>query len=215
MRLLPLLMLFACTPKEAIKLSAPEDTDAASDDSPADDSPVEAADDSASDDSVADDSATEETDGPTDTGEEPPAPLPLSSRCIDATDTQGFCARGVYAEDSSGVRYEWEGGLPNSIPEITPKQLEDLWAGLVEKFGAGEDLRARGGMVRYTRPAGPNASIDDVTKFLLANDWVKGLAQDGSLNITCPFEASRLKTNLSLDVFLSSNFAAMGSTSRG
>lgn len=106
MRLLPLLMLFACTPKEAVKLSAPEDTDAASDDSPADDSPVEAADDSA-DDSAADDSATEETASPTDTGEEPPGPLPLSSRCIDATDTQGFCARGVYAEDSSGVRYEW------------------------------------------------------------------------------------------------------------
>lgn len=90
---------------------------------------------------------------------------------------------------TSGVRYEWEGGLPTSIPEITPEQLEDLWAGLVETFGVGDDLRARGGMVRTSAPGVPNAAVDDISNFLLTNDWVKSPAPDGSLNISCPFKA--------------------------
>jgi hypothetical protein len=47
-------------------------------------------------------------------------------------DGQQFVAAGRHP---SGVRYEWEGGLPSDIPVLTSEQFEALWADLEERFG--------------------------------------------------------------------------------
>jgi len=46
---------------------------------------------------------------------------------------QQFVAAGRHP---SGVMYEWEGGLPIEIPELTAEEFEALWSALTAKFGA-------------------------------------------------------------------------------
>jgi AAA domain-containing protein/primase-like protein len=53
---------------------------------------------------------------------------------------QQFVAAGTHP---SGPRYEWEGGLPAEIPEISPEQLEALWSELQEQFGIEEAPKQR------------------------------------------------------------------------
>jgi hypothetical protein len=44
---------------------------------------------------------------------------------------QQFVALGAH---SSGVRYQWDGGLPNDVPTLSPEQFERLWSALTSKF---------------------------------------------------------------------------------
>lgn len=44
---------------------------------------------------------------------------------------QQFVACGTH---SSGVRYEWEGGLPSQLPLLTPSEMDGLWGHLSRKF---------------------------------------------------------------------------------
>ncbi|MEV3839296.1 VapE domain-containing protein [Aeromonas dhakensis] len=53
---------------------------------------------------------------------------------------QQFVAVGTHP---SGVRYEWEDGLPMAIPVLTPDQFERLFEGLQREFGTREPTRAR------------------------------------------------------------------------
>ncbi|QRM19714.1 hypothetical protein GBK02_10020 [Dechloromonas sp. TW-R-39-2] len=86
----------------------------------------------------------------------------------------------------SGVRYEFDGGLPDHIPQLSDQQFEDLWALLNAKFGTEASVEARKGIA----PVKPR-SMDDVNDPLVDYLEARGLVLDyhrsGRLDITCPF----------------------------
>lgn len=96
----------------------------------------------------------------------------------------------------SGARYEWEGGLPEEIPELSPVEFEALWSALQAQFGVEPEVRERSGLVRPAVPRAPNATIDDVTNFLEGNQWVRSWTNDGRVNITCPFESEHTTSDI-------------------
>lgn len=89
---------------------------------------------------------------------------------------------------TSGVRYEWEGGLPYAIPAITPQQFESLWTALSAQFGTEESVNTRAGITPAKKRQ--MADINDpLVAFLDENLWVKDINRDGRVDITCPFES--------------------------
>ena len=94
---------------------------------------------------------------------------------------QQFIAVGTHP---SGARYEWDGGLPADIPEVTPELLDQLWRMLIERFGtdAGEERASKG-------VEGPrrDTELDDVGSYLVATGRVLGDAP-GKLYVACPRE---------------------------
>lgn len=88
----------------------------------------------------------------------------------------------------SGVRYELDGGLPDSIPAVTPEQFESLWAGLNEKFGTEDSVNTRAGITPAKKRQ--MSDIDDpLVDYLSEHDWVLDINRDGRVDITCPFES--------------------------
>jgi len=87
----------------------------------------------------------------------------------------------------SGVRYEWVGGLPDEIPELSLADFEDLWAALVEQFAVEPPIEAKTATKSQRLADAPHN--DPTARHLLDNGWVKSFGKDGSLNITCAFEA--------------------------
>lgn len=100
-------------------------------------------------------------------------------------DGQQFIAVGTH---TSGVRYEWKGGLPADPVELSPEVFLELWAGLQAQFGTEPERVARSGLARPAVPRSATSVNDDVVEFLQGNGWVKSWAHDGRLNITCPWE---------------------------
>jgi hypothetical protein len=91
----------------------------------------------------------------------------------------------------SGVKYEWEGGLPEEIPTLSPEQLESLWKLLEQKFSASDaptSTEARSTTDRRVVLA-EAAQQDPVAQHLVDNGWVLSTERDGRLHIRCPFEA--------------------------
>lgn len=86
---------------------------------------------------------------------------------------QQFIAAGTHP---SGARYEWEG--LTDFPELTAQQFEELWTGLVERFGVGEPFTAR------PRLAGEDLLLDDP---VLDKLTVLGWGSQGQAHIDCPF----------------------------
>lgn len=98
---------------------------------------------------------------------------------------QQFVAIGTHP---SGTRYEWEGGLPEEIPEIPGDLFELLWSRLVKEFGIEavvEYGESRGTLV----PRQARDVDDDLVGYLFEHGWVKSSNSDGRLNVRCPFEA--------------------------
>lgn len=94
---------------------------------------------------------------------------------------QQFVAVGTH--NKSGTHYEWLGGLPLDIPELTVDEFESLWAMLVKHFAIEVPTQ------REIRKKGEgNAEQDDTLDFLDNNGWVKSYAADGRAYIQCPFE---------------------------
>jgi hypothetical protein len=98
---------------------------------------------------------------------------------------QQFIAVGTHP---SGARYEWDGGLPAQIPELTPAEFEVLWQALVDQFalpdGASEQ---RAGMAPMLARSADD--VDDPTVAWLAdNGWVTGYERDGRVDVRCPWE---------------------------
>lgn len=98
---------------------------------------------------------------------------------------QQFIAVGTHPD---GQRYQWVGGLPESVPELTPAEFESVWAALQGEHGIEPERVAKGGMTRPTVARSPSASLDDVAHFLEATNRVVSWTKDGRLNITCPWE---------------------------
>jgi hypothetical protein len=96
---------------------------------------------------------------------------------------QQFIACGTHP---SGARYEWDGGLPVVVPELTPDEFESLWAGLESKFAI-EPSTTSNASVKAAKLA--EAAANDLTAAALAEQGlVVGSEKDGRLHITCPWE---------------------------
>lgn len=98
-------------------------------------------------------------------------------------DGQQFIAVGTHP---SGSRYEWDGGLPNAIPELTATQFELLWQELVNRFAI-EAPSERKTTTKAEALASATSS-DPVVARLLDSGAVLSTERDGRLHISCPFE---------------------------
>lgn len=94
---------------------------------------------------------------------------------------QQFIAAGTHP---SGVRYEWDWGGASDFPVVSADVFEAVWEELVEKFGAGDDVR--GGL---NRKQGERVVTDDPTANALADmGLVLGEGKEGQLYIDCPWK---------------------------
>lgn len=96
---------------------------------------------------------------------------------------QQFVACGTHP---SGVRYEWEGGLPDEFPVLTAGEFESLWSDLVAEFGI-EESTTQSSSVK-TQKLTDVMINDPVAQFLMSTNRVKKVERDGRMHIVCPFE---------------------------
>lgn len=95
---------------------------------------------------------------------------------------QQFVAIGTHP---SGSRYEWEGGLPEAIPELTPEQFEGLFDRLQGRFGKRKPAISGA----PNRVNGADLDIDDpILTFMDGQGLVLGQQANGSLVVQCPWE---------------------------
>lgn len=87
----------------------------------------------------------------------------------------------------TGVRYEWEGGLPLELPWLTTKDFEVLWSVLVEAYSTAPALVRPLG-AKPTMPRESSDLEDDLLSFLERKGWVKEYDSQGRAHITCPWE---------------------------
>lgn len=93
----------------------------------------------------------------------------------------------VAGTHTSGVRYEWLGGLPLDVTEISLELFERAWANLVATFATGGAVAGKVGQ-SVNRPTGATIN-DDMVPFLQAEGWVRHIESDGRVHIRCPFES--------------------------
>lgn len=110
--------------------------------------------------------------------------IPVGDGMIEFLATgQQFIAAGKH---TSGVRYEWAGGLPAEIPEVTTDEFEALWAALTDRFGTAPGTNTVGG----NRMRDSNRDISDpVADHLVATGRSLGKTKDGDHNVACPWSA--------------------------
>lgn len=97
---------------------------------------------------------------------------------------QQFVALGRHP---SGVRYEWENGLPDEFPVMTLEQVESLWLALNAEFGIDASVEATA--TSKHQKLAEAASKDPVAVLLDEKGFIKRTERDGRLHITCPFES--------------------------
>jgi hypothetical protein len=97
---------------------------------------------------------------------------------------QQFIAMGTHP---SGSRYEWIGGLPAEIPELSPAEFEALWAGLKDAFAIDSAEFTTGARPSVARRA-DHIHDDPVVGFLAENAWLKEYDRDGRVHVRCPWE---------------------------
>lgn len=97
---------------------------------------------------------------------------------------QQFIACGTHP---SGQRYQWVGGLPDTIPTLTPEQFEALWRELEERFAI-EPSTERNASSKATKLQ-EAASNDETAQRLHSLGLVLGTERDGRLHIECPFKS--------------------------
>jgi hypothetical protein len=116
-------------------------------------------------------------------GELPKRVIKMQTGMVEMLGTgQQFIACGTH---TSGVRYDWADGLPDSIPKITKDQFETIWSGLATKFGVSQSEASTPTKAKVLAEAAVN---DPVAKHLLDEGWVKQTTKEGALHIRCPFE---------------------------
>ncbi len=81
----------------------------------------------------------------------------------------------VAGTHSSGVRYEWDGGLPMSLPVLTEDRWDDLRETLEMVVGVGEwsEGRVAGKREGLGELVACDVAHDPVITYLRANGWVK------------------------------------------
>lgn len=96
---------------------------------------------------------------------------------------QQFIACGTH---TSGARYEWEGGLPQDIPELELETFEELWAALNTEFGVEPSTTTK---VSTRHEVLNNAIVvDPIAQHLIAAHLVLGIGADKKMNIVCPWK---------------------------
>lgn len=100
---------------------------------------------------------------------------------------QQFIAVGHHVD--SGTRYEWEDGLPERFPEMSPAEFEALWSGLAAAFALPDgDVRTNLGKRPLKPRVAADADQDANITWLRENGWIKNFGPDGRVNIRCPWE---------------------------
>ncbi|MGV6989638.1 DUF5906 domain-containing protein [Testudinibacter sp. P80/BLE/0925] len=97
---------------------------------------------------------------------------------------QHFVAVGTH---TSGVRYEWENGLPTEIPVVSAEAFENLWAALEMTLPL-KNTQASALSKNRDLSHGDRTSVDEVTKYLDQHWTVFGIGNRGERFIKCPFE---------------------------
>ncbi len=97
---------------------------------------------------------------------------------------QQFIAVGTH---TSGERYQWEGGLPDEIPTLSPAEFEALWAALVEAFALPDgEQRMRNGLLPTVARKRDDIN-DPVVGYLQDMDMVREWSRDGRVHVECPW----------------------------
>ena len=96
---------------------------------------------------------------------------------------QQFIAVGTHP---SGVRYQWENGLPYEIPTIRPTEFDSFFRLLSESFD-GEIITTRTSNKNRDISKNDGMKSDDVTEFLDQHWNVYGIGEAGERYIECPF----------------------------
>jgi hypothetical protein len=86
---------------------------------------------------------------------------------------QQFLAAGTH---SSGVRYQWEGGLPNSIPVITQMAMDQMWEKLTQTYAKTSSTSAALTAVAKASSLSPENSNPEVMTRISEEDWQHLLA---------------------------------------
>ena len=97
---------------------------------------------------------------------------------------QQFIAAGTHP---SGVRYEWAGGMPSAVPALTPAEFEVLWQALQDLFGVEGGSSTGKAAAALVRPRSVVDVADPMVGWLDENGWVTGWAQDGRVDVRCPW----------------------------
>ncbi|QQK03820.1 bifunctional DNA primase/polymerase [Burkholderia anthina] len=96
---------------------------------------------------------------------------------------QQFVAAGLHP---SGARYEWRGGLPAALPELSVDEFEALWSALAAQFAV--EPAAQGDALA-PRQRGPSvATPDPVADWLRREGLVLGEDRGGALQLACPWQ---------------------------
>ncbi len=106
-------------------------------------------------------------------------------------DGQQFVACGTHP---SGVRYEWEGGLPADIPEITEAQFLALQQALAARFGVAGGVSTSKPSAELARARNMVDVNDDAVAWLSEHGWALG-SKDGAVYVRCPNEAEHSSDN--------------------
>ena len=108
------------------------------------------------------------------------------------TDKVEFLGTGnqflISGRHKSGVPYEWDGGLPAEIPELSAEEFEVLWAALVEQFaepGSATSARKSRAAVKHE----PRADASAFRNWLYEH-WACGEDASGELEVLCPNDAN-------------------------
>lgn len=104
---------------------------------------------------------------------------------------QQFVAVGTHFNSDgkpSGARYEWLGGLPNEIPELSATQFTKVWSDLQLQFGVEPATVSKATVAKQVKLQEANEN-DETAKYLLAAGYVLSTERDGRLHITCPFDS--------------------------
>lgn len=94
----------------------------------------------------------------------------------------------VAGQHTSGSRYAFDGGLPNSIPELTTDQFDSLWAALHGQFGSEASVSTRAGRAPTIKRRLADAN-DPVGEYLEDHWTVHDVTDDGRVDVLCPWEA--------------------------
>lgn len=94
---------------------------------------------------------------------------------------QQFIAVGTHP---SGVRYQWDGGTPESFPVLSAEQFELIWTDLCETFGAGDAVAEN-----FTaRTRGTTVAMEDLLfDHLHEHSLVLGITRGGAALVECPW----------------------------
>ncbi len=93
---------------------------------------------------------------------------------------QQFIAVGTHPK---GAKYRWEGGLPGSIPEVSPDAFRELLAGLAEAYAIAPVVEGKAPGEREADIAGVD---DPVADWLESQGLVEGSTPRG-LKVRCPW----------------------------